>query len=142
MRIVLDTNVWLDLFVFDDPRVRLLGTRLSERAVTPWASPAMLQELAAVLDYAHLRARCADPSGLLARVHALCALIDAPEMSNLPRCRDPDDQKFLDAAAAAEVRLLVSKDKALLSLARRVRGFSILAPGPALDARLALGASP
>jgi predicted nucleic acid-binding protein len=37
----------------------------------------------------------------------------------LPVCRDPDDQKFLEAALAAGARFLVTKDRALLELARR-----------------------
>jgi predicted nucleic acid-binding protein len=47
----------------------------------------------------------------------------------LPRCRDADDQKFLELAAAAGARYLVSKDQALLELAPRVSLFRIAAPG-------------
>jgi predicted nucleic acid-binding protein len=38
----------------------------------------------------------------------------------LPRCRDADDQKFMEAAAAAGADLLITKDNALLELARAV----------------------
>jgi len=38
---------------------------------------------------------------------------------SLPRCKDPDDQKFLELAARTGANLLVSKDKALLRLARK-----------------------
>jgi putative PIN family toxin of toxin-antitoxin system len=41
------------------------------------------------------------------------------ERRQLPVCRDPDDQKFLEAALAAGASLLVTKDRALLELARR-----------------------
>ena len=37
------------------------------------------------------------------------------------RCTDPDDQKFLDLAVAEQPCHLVSRDKALLRLARRAR---------------------
>ena len=40
--------------------------------------------------------------------------------AGLPRCRDADDQKFLDLAWSANAAWLVTKDKALLELARRV----------------------
>jgi predicted nucleic acid-binding protein len=46
----------------------------------------------------------------------------------LPQCRDPDDQKFLEAALAARADFLVTRDQALLELARRVRQFRILTP--------------
>lgn len=133
MRVILDTNIWLDLFVFDDPRTRMLGALIEAGSLNASASAPMIDELAAVLAYEHLSARCADPLELLARVRALCTPIETPAHAALPRCRDPHDQKFLDAAAATDARLLVSKDKALLRLARRIEAFAILAPGPALD---------
>ncbi|MBW8810763.1 MAG: PIN domain-containing protein, partial [Lysobacter sp.] len=37
----------------------------------------------------------------------------------LPRCADPDDQKFLELALAANARWLLSRDHALLVLGRR-----------------------
>jgi predicted nucleic acid-binding protein len=46
----------------------------------------------------------------------------------LPVCRDPDDQKFLEAALAARADFLVTKDQALLELAQRVSQFRILTP--------------
>jgi predicted nucleic acid-binding protein len=58
--------------------------------------------------------------------------IDSPvpeaERAQLPACRDPDDQKFLEAALAARAEFLVTKDRGLLDLARRVARFRILTP--------------
>ena len=45
----------------------------------------------------------------------------------LPRCSDPDDQKFLELAASARADALVTKDAALLQLRRRAP-FRILTP--------------
>lgn len=142
LHVVLDSNIWLDLFVFDDPRVRTLGGLLRPDALQPIASAPMLDELRAVLDYAHLRARYPDGQALLERVGSLCTLIATPAPMDLPRCRDPHDQKFLEAAAAGEAQLLVSKDKAVLKLARRFKQFAIVAPGPALDAWIAAHCPP
>jgi predicted nucleic acid-binding protein len=50
---------------------------------------------------------------------------------SLPRCRDRDDQKFLELAFAAKASVLLTRDKALLRLAGRTRrrcGFDIVAP--------------
>ncbi len=138
MRVVLDTNIWLDLFVFDDPRVRALGTLVSTGRLQPLASQPMLDELRAVLAYAHLEARCADAPGLLARVGALCQVLPTPDDAGLPRCKDPHDQKFLDASLVGAAAVLVTKDRALLKLARRIRSFAIIAPGRPLDDWIAM----
>ena len=54
------------------------------------------------------------------------------ERSGLPRCRDADDQIFLEAALAARADVLVTKDRALLELNRRrtrALPFRIAPPG-------------
>jgi predicted nucleic acid-binding protein len=53
---------------------------------------------------------------------------DPGERADLPRCRDADDQKFLELAAALPAEALVSKDRALLDLRRRRLPFAILSP--------------
>jgi predicted nucleic acid-binding protein len=40
------------------------------------------------------------------------------EPARLPRCRDADDQKFLEVARDAGAMLLISRDKALLRVDR------------------------
>jgi len=50
------------------------------------------------------------------------------ERAKLPACRDPDDQKFLEAALAAGAAFLLTRDKALLELARRIEAFRIVTP--------------
>ena len=54
----------------------------------------------------------------------------APETERklLPRCVDPDDQKFLELALAARADVLITKDHKLLELARRTKAFRILKP--------------
>jgi predicted nucleic acid-binding protein len=39
----------------------------------------------------------------------------------LPRCSDRDDQKFLELARDAKANILLTKDKALLKLARKTQ---------------------
>jgi predicted nucleic acid-binding protein len=45
-------------------------------------------------------------------------------------CRDPDDQKFIDLALAAKAQWLVSRDKALLALAKRAKARGLLIVKP------------
>jgi len=48
----------------------------------------------------------------------------------LLRCRDPDDQMFIDLALSARAQWLVTRDRALLVLARRarLRGVTVIRP--------------
>jgi uncharacterized protein len=55
----------------------------------------------------------------------------APEAARaaLPRCGDPDDQKFLEAALAADAQFLITKDRKLLALSRKMgMPFRIVTP--------------
>src|SRR5207302_3154021 len=51
--------------------------------------------------------------------HRIDATLPEPQRSGLPRCRDPEDQKFLEAALVARADFLITRDRALLHLARR-----------------------
>ncbi len=54
------------------------------------------------------------------------------DRDRLPVCSDPDDQKFLELALACGAAYLVTKDRALLELARRsdrALPFRIVTPG-------------
>ena len=121
--LVLDTNVCLDLFVFDDPGVRILHEALLAQAVTAWTDDACRAEWLRVLCYPQLdlddvarEAAASRFDRLMQRWHP-ASNQDGAMMP--PRCRDPDDQKFLDLAASSGARWLLSRDDHLLSLARR-----------------------
>ena len=61
--------------------------------------------------------------------------------AGLPRCEDPDDQKFLELAWHARASHLLTRDKALLKLAHRLEEsgrFAVLAPDAFLRSALDL----
>jgi putative PIN family toxin of toxin-antitoxin system len=133
VKLVLDTNIVLDLWVFRDPAVTELGAAISGRKVTWLATAAMRDELACVLAYEQIAARMnqagVSAQQVLASFDAHAQLVDVPPPARVS-CRDGDDQKFVDLAVAHEASLL-SKDKALLALRRKLpvaRGFSALPP--------------
>ncbi|CAH2916017.1 MAG: hypothetical protein CPSOU_2824 [uncultured Paraburkholderia sp.] len=104
LRVVLDSNVWIDILVFDDPQ-------FVERKVDKSAALAVLARLAQLVEPA------AQPEDALP----------------LPKCKDRDDQKFLELAHAAQAHWLISKDRAVLKLAKRIArdfGFQIAQPAP------------
>jgi putative PIN family toxin of toxin-antitoxin system len=129
-RAVIDTNVLLDFWVFDDPAARPLRLAVESGRVNALRSGDTVDELTQVImrekfdlatdaRFAILRDwdRLATP---LERVFA------APVA-----CSDPHDQKFLDLAYTARADWLVTKDKALLKLARRARRDGVLIVSPA-----------
>lgn len=143
-RIVLDSNIWIDILVFDDPASRPIAAALESGRLQAVIDARCLAELTHVLDYPQFASRAIDKTEALARVARLTARIAAESMTPvvepaipLPKCKDRDDQKFLELAQAAGAAWLVSKDRALLKLARRTArdfGFRIGIPASLTEA--------
>lgn len=126
LRLVLDTQIWLDWLVFDDPEVRPLRAAVEGGRAEIWIDAACEAELGRVLAYDLGRHTLAPDaaSAALERARRIARPIEraltADEKKTLPRCRDADDQIFLEAALAARADVLVTKDGELLKLARRL----------------------
>ena len=135
-RLVLDTNVALDLFVFRDPACERLMEALRRGAAVAVVDEPCREEWLAVLAYPVFGLTEAARGDAVASFDRWVTLLPEPALAprpevKLPRCADPDDQKFLELALAAGARDLLSKDKALLQLARRTARegwFRILCP--------------
>ena len=122
LRLVLDTNVWLDWLVFDDPGLAPIRSAVSAGRAEVFIDETCAAELARVLGR-KLGRRTLDAAAqasALAECRRVARTIEpTAERIALPKCRDSDDQKFLEAAAAAHADVLITKDEALLELARR-----------------------
>lgn len=119
--VVLDTNVVLDLLVFRDPGVAPIATAIGSGVAVPVTSHACIEELRRALAYPQLELAASAQSAALERFMAQATLCDVAALSvpaEMPRCTDIDDQKFLELAWHSNARCLVTKDKALLRLAR------------------------
>ena len=133
-RVVIDTNAALDWLVFGQPAALALADAV-ERGGWLWcATPAMLDELRAVLrrplperwEQARKLALTKEVDRLVFRLQTTDPL---PAASRLV-CRDPADQMFIDLALACAPSWLVTRDRALLALRRRAmaRGVVIATP--------------
>lgn len=120
--IVIDTNVCLDLFVFLDPRWAKLSNDLKNGNIKAITREDCRNEWLAVLKYPHLPIKPESMEQIIATFDS-CIEVVAPELKTmpLPRCSDKDDQKFLEIARDANANALITKDKALLKLARKLQ---------------------
>jgi putative PIN family toxin of toxin-antitoxin system len=125
--VVLDTNIVLDLLVFDDPAAGPLKAALAEGSLRWLATPAMREELARVLDYPKITPRLIHHGRAAAQVLADFDA-QAEPAAVAPKapltCKDPDDQKFIDLAVAHCAHLL-SKDQAVLCMRKRLEVHSV-----------------
>lgn len=128
--VVLDTNVVLDWLLFAEPVVAPLAAALEAATLTWFACAHMREEFQRVLRYPALERWHPDAQALLARFDRHARQLPAPPAEPLLRCADPDDQVFIDLSRAHHARWLITRDRALLALARRAAplGLAILTP--------------
>jgi putative PIN family toxin of toxin-antitoxin system len=125
--VVLDTNIVLDAFVFDDPAARPLKSALAAGQLEWIATKAMRDELARVLCYPKIVPRMAfyqvTAEHVLAQFDGQATLVDTAPKASVT-CRDADDQKFIDLAVKHQA-LLLSKDQAVLCMRKRLLAFFV-----------------
>lgn len=127
MKLVLDTNIVLDLFVFRDQAVRQLRDHLANGKARWLATLPMREELACVLSYEQIGARMSvaavSSQQVLAAFDAHAHVVGPAPASRII-CRDADDQKFIDLAIEQGATLL-SKDKHVLALRRKLAALDV-----------------
>ncbi|MBK7002926.1 MAG: putative toxin-antitoxin system toxin component, PIN family [Rhodoferax sp.] len=126
--VVLDTNIVLDAFVFKDTATHALLAALSCGNLRWLTTQAMRAELERVLSYPQIVKRLT-----LHQIPAKDVLVQFDVHSNMVdmaakacvTCKDPDDQKFIDLAVEHRAQLL-SKDKAVLDMTKRLLDFGVI----------------
>ena len=127
--LVLDTNIVLDLFVFNDPATIALRSALESGQMNWLATQPMRDELERVLAYTQiaksLKHHQTDAPDVLAHFDAFAETV-AVAAKACVTCKDPDDQKFIDLAVARQACLL-SKDRAVLCMQKRLAALGVCA---------------
>ena len=125
--LVLDTNIVLDVFVFNDAAALPVRDAL---AADDWdwiATPPMRVELERVLGYPKIVPRLAyyqlSAADVLAHFDAHARLLPVPAKAPVT-CSDADDQMFIDLVVAQRSTLL-SKDKAVTSMQKRLLALGV-----------------
>jgi putative PIN family toxin of toxin-antitoxin system len=143
-KIILDCNVWLDWLLFCDPGVRYIQALHAANSIELIASDTMRSELLDVLQRPQIglkfiaRSKFATVEAMMREYDAVVRTIHAEQTDEseiawpvaLPLCKDKDDQMFVELLVA-QAAVLITKDKALLALASRLKkrfGLSVGTP--------------
>ena len=134
LTLILDTNVVLDWLVFRDPLLAELTNAVKSNRVNLLTHDTALNELRRVLNYPTLKLDVKRQNEVYGIYQSLCRQAIMPSgftaqnlltPLNFPICRDRDDQLFLALTLHAKADGLVSRDKALLALRKRVLKFGL-----------------
>ncbi len=115
--VVLDTNILLDVFVFDDERAANLKQAIMNGGTPVIASQKTLLEFADVISRPLFKLDSAAQASILTQWQSIAQLYDDSNLASAPwKCEDPDDQIFLDLAYQLRPSILISKDNAVCAL--------------------------
>lgn len=118
--VVFDTNVLLDLFVFNDFRALHLKQALLEGKIDALSTPATTEEFEDVIARPLFFLDQAQQEQISLQWRNLARVIDGKDLVKSPWvCQDPDDQVFLDLAFTAKPCTLISKDNEVLRFASK-----------------------
>ena len=124
-RIVLDSNVIISAFLFGGQPARILDHVL-DGSVQCFASLAILDEIRDVLHRPKFGLSSERALTLIEELHNLCRVV-TPTIRVRAIHADPDDNRVLECALAADVDTIVSGDSHLLDLGQW-QGIRVLSP--------------
>ena len=118
--VIFDTNVLLDIFVFNDFRAVHIKAALTEKRVKALATVKMIEEFADVISRPLFALEQSAQERILSEWRNLATIMQDETLISAPwRCNDPDDQIFLDLAFTSKPCVLLSKDNELLKINRK-----------------------
>lgn len=125
--VVLDTNILLDIFVFNDERAINLKQAILGGDIPAVASQKTALELADVISRPLFKLNKTSQVAILDQWQSIAQQYDDSTLTPAPwKCQDPDDQIFLDLAYHLRPSILISKDNAVLHIASRAAQEDIL----------------
>ena len=125
-RLVLDTNVILDLLVFKDPSAEPLRLMLDAKIVDAVRSEASMLELVDVIQRPIFKLSQQEQEMIPQAWESLTRLLENTAIESAPFiCRDLDDQIFLDMAYSIRPAVLFSKDLRVLELRVSAKGHGV-----------------
>ena len=118
--VILDTNILLDVFVFEDQRALPLRAALFNQQLQAYTCTSALAELADVLSRPLFSLEDQRQREILEQWMAVSKNMEESKIMTAPwQCQDPDDQIFLNLAYTLRPAVLISKDNEVLKLANK-----------------------
>ncbi len=113
--LVLDTNIVLDLLVFEDPRAQWIYDGIHQGKFELIYTSEMLLELTDVIARPQFAQSAYDQAAVLSSWTDMAIHKPTPPRCSF-RCDDPDDQPFIDLAYQCRPSELLSKDRKILQM--------------------------
>ena len=127
-RVVLDTNVVASALLFPGPTTSVLRRAWKSGQVVPLVCRETTLELLRVLAYPRFALTDEDVKQFVADYLPFTEVVAVADGSMLgPKCRDANDQIFVELAIAGRAECIVTGDKALLEL-DGVQGLRVIGP--------------
>ena len=118
--VIFDTNVLLDIFVFNDFRAIHIKAALVEKQLKALATPKTIEEFTDVISRPLFSLGQSTQEQILNEWRNLASIVQDETLNSAPwQCQDSDDQVFLNLAYTSKPCLLLSKDNELLKLAKK-----------------------
>ena len=118
--LILDTNILLDILVFDEELAHPLREALEMKSVDAVSTPRMINEFLDVIARPQFELSAGDQKTIANQWSSWCRMVDDESLQIAPwKCRDRDDQVFINLSYSLRPATLISKDKQVLKLAKR-----------------------
>ena len=120
--VVLDTNILLDVLVFDDSRAHPLRAALMAGNLDAVATERTLSEFLDVIGREQFSLSQERQHEIMSQWRSWARLINDEVLEVAPwKCKDRDDQVFINLAYTLKPAILISKDKMVLKIAKRAQ---------------------
>jgi putative PIN family toxin of toxin-antitoxin system len=118
--VVLDTNILLDILVFDDQRAHPLRGALTNKTIDAVATAQTIEEFQDVISRPQFDLSLEQQKEIDLQWQTWSRILDDVSIEVAPwKCKDRDDQVFINLAYSLRPAILISKDKLVLKIAKR-----------------------
>jgi len=124
--IVLDTNIWIDKLIFDDKHIQHIFTAIENNTLQVYVCEKMFEELKRVLHYPQFDKFNINIEKSLEYFNQYSHYKPHPKINFPHKCKDKDDQLFIDFCYSYNINTLISKDMHILKMKKTLNKLGII----------------